>query len=234
MCYACAAAFRAWIDFDWAGAEADFARALALAPASSDTRRLRALRCLVPTNRLEAAEEEMNRAIELDPLSPLLHCQLGMLLNWKREFGRALSTVEAALALRPDYALAHWYRGAAMLLQGRPAEGLPFLQRAMEKLGSNPGMMGSIGLAFGYLGRQAEARAILAQLEAAAREGYVTPISRAWVYLGLGEFDAAFEWLRRAVEVRDPHILALPCKPIYDPLRHDPRFTALLREMRLE
>jgi hypothetical protein len=58
-------------------------------------------------------------------------------------------------------------------------------------------------------------------------------LSRAQVHLGLGETDAVFDWLDRAVDERDPGILDLPCKPIWDPVREDPRFTALLRKMRL-
>ena len=70
--------------------------------------------------------------------------------------------------------------------------------------------------------------------EWAEYKSYVTPFSRALVYIGLGDFDAAFEWLDRAVDERDLHILHLTVKPVYDPIRADPRFHALLRKMKLE
>ncbi len=59
------------------------------------------------------------------------------------------------------------------------------------------------------------------------------PLSRAQIHMALGETDSAFEWLDRAVEERELHVLDLPCKPIWDGLRSDPRFTALLRKMHL-
>ncbi len=226
-------AYRAWMDFDWSGAEADFERARKLNPAAPEVYRARAMTCLVPTSRLAEAEEEMERAVELDPLSPLTYSLLGKVLLWSRQFDRALAELDAALELKPDYAIAHWYRGAGLWFQGRVEEGVTWLQIAGRKIGANPAMVAEIGMGLGFLGRHAEARAALAEVEAAGRERYVTPIARAWVYLGLGELDSTFEWLERAVEERDPHILDLPCKPLYDPIRDDPRFAALLHKMRL-
>lgn len=103
----------------------------------------------------------------------------------------------------------------------------------MRRIGRAPAAIGVLGYGLARLGRRAEARAILAELDAAESRSYVTPMSRAWVHIGLGEFDNAFEWLDRAVEERDPHVLHFPCQPAYDPMRQDPRFPALLRKMRL-
>jgi tetratricopeptide (TPR) repeat protein len=196
---------------------------------------LRAAYYLVPTGRLREAEEEMRRAVASDPVSPVAHVELGRVLLWAREFDRAQAELDAAYDLRPDHPLAVWFRGAGLYFQGRIEEALALWQEAMKKAGPNPGMIGAIGMALGYLGRRAEARAALDALAAAEREvgGYAPRLSRAQVYLGLGETDGVFEWLQRAVEERDPAILDLPCKPIWDKVRDDPRFTALLRSMRL-
>jgi hypothetical protein len=104
----------------------------------------------------------------------------------------------------------------------------------MQQVGANPAMLGAIGLAFGRLGRQAEARAALADLDAAEAKGATPRVSRAQIHLGLGEVDAAFACLGRAVDERDPGILDLPGKPIWDVLRGDRRFAALLARMRLD
>jgi hypothetical protein len=61
----------------------------------------------------------------------------------------------------------------------------------------------------------------------------VPPSSIAGVHIGLGETDAAFEWLDRAIDARDPLIMPIKSFPYLDPLRRDPRFTALLRKMNL-
>jgi serine/threonine-protein kinase len=231
--HALAGAYRAWADLDWEGAAADFDRALELAPASSHVHMLRTAYYLVPTGRLREAEGEMERAVESDPVSPLAYIELGRVLLWARQFERAQPELEAAFDLRPDYPLAIWYRGAGLYFQGRIDNALALWLQAMHKAGPNPGMIGAIGMAHGFLGHHAEARAALAQLEAADRQGYAPRLSRAQVYLGLGDTDAVFEWLDRAIDERDPGILDLPCKPIWDTVRNDPRFATLLRKMRL-
>lgn len=231
--HAISGVYRAWTDFDWCGAGPDFDRALALAPASSEVHALRALHYLVPTGRLRDAEEEMERVVESDPVSPLAYINLGKVLLWRRQFDRARAALDAALELRPDYPPAIWYRGAALFFQGAFEEGLRFAQEAMRRLGPNPAMMGGIGMALGFLGRHAEARAMLNELAAAERNRYVSPIGAALIHLGLGEIDACFESLARAVEERDPHIFELPVKPTYDRVRNDPRFNELLRTMKL-
>ena len=90
------------------------------------------------------------------------------------------------------------------------------------------------GAMYGWAGREREARQVLDQLKRLARTTYVSSLSFAWLYMGLQELDLAFQWLDRAVDERDPQITQLPCKPIYDGLRVDSRFPALLRKMGLE
>lgn len=65
-------------------------------------------------------------------------------------------------------------------------------------------------------------------------ERYVLPTSVAHVSLGLGEFDAAFEWFDRAVEERDQVMMPILSDAHFDPIRDDPRFAALLRKMNLD
>lgn len=166
-------------------------------------------------------------------MSPLAHIELGKVLLWARQFDRAQATMEAAFELRPDYWLAAWYRGVALYFQGRIEEALRIWQSVQKKTGATPVGIGSIGMGLGQLGRYTEARAALADLDAAEGQSYVPRFSRAQIHMGLGETDTAFERLDRAVEEREVHILDLPCKPIWDGLRSDPRFTALLHKMRL-
>lgn len=231
--YALSGAYRAWMEFDWKGSESDFERARTLTPASHAVHMLHAVTCLVPTNRLSEAENEMARTLELDPLSPRAYTLAAKVLIWARKFDRAQTRIDAALELRPGYALAQWYRGAALWFQGGREEAIALWGASMNMIGRNPVMMGAIGMGLGYLGRHEEARAILAELNAASSERYMPQVALAQIHLGLGEVDAVFERLDRAVEERDPHILDLPAKPLWDGLRNDSRFTALLRKMRL-
>jgi hypothetical protein len=78
------------------------------------------------------------------------------------------------------------------------------------------------------VGRAAEARELLGRLHAAADEGWVPPLSIALVYAGLGEVDAAFEWIDRAFGVHDPGLVYLGVKPGWEPLHTDPRWAGML------
>lgn len=231
--YALSGAYRAWMDFDWSGAAIDFDRALELTPASERARTLRASHYLVPTGRLQEAEQQLELALESDPLSPLAHIELVRVLIWQRQFDRARARMEAALDLWPEQAFVKWFMGVAFYFQGRFEEALKLWWPAMQKIGTTPTMTGAIGMAIGQLGRHAEARQILAEMEAGAHRSYMPSLCRAQVHVGLGESDAAIDLLERAVEERDPHLLDLPYKPTWDCLRANPRFTALLRKMLL-
>src|SRR5271157_2382928 len=231
--YALSGAYRALLDFDWSGASADFDRALDLTPASEQSHRMRAVYYLVPTGRLLEAEQEMEHAVELDPLSPLAYIELVKVLLWERQFDRARARMETAFELWPEYALAKWFVGVTFYFQGRIEEALALWRPALQKIGNSPSLIGPIAMALGQLGHVSEARQMLAEMEAAQDEVYVPALSCAQVHVGLGENDAALQLLDRAVEEREPHILELPFKPIWDGLRKDPRFARLLRKMRL-
>ena len=85
------------------------------------------------------------------------------------------------------------------------------------------------GYIYAKTGRGNEAREVLRTLHDASATRYVPPYARALVYAGLGEADAAIEWLSKAVDARDVHLLFLPVDPKWDPFRDDPRFQEILR-----
>ena len=95
-------------------------------------------------------------------------------------------------------------------------------------------MQGWLGLSLALAGKVAEARILLGRLHEMAATAYVPPTSFAWIHLGLGEIDSAFEWLDRAIDGRDQFMMAIKSYAFFDPVRSDPRFDALLRKMHLD
>lgn len=224
---------RALFDFDWPGAETAFGQGLACHPGSPAILRTHAASVLFPTGRLEEAEKEASHVMELDPLSPDAHFLMALALFFRRQYDRAEASIQATLDLGPANPFAQWVGGLIAVLQRRPEAGIAKCKEAVDLFGRIPMLSGGLGMLYGWSGRMKEARSALEEIEKAGATTYVSPMYRAWVYLGLGEFDNTFEWLDRAIEMRDPHILHLPVKPVYDSLRPDPRFAALLRKMRL-
>jgi|WetSurMetagenome_2_1015567.scaffolds.fasta_scaffold446640_2 hypothetical protein len=80
--------------------------------------------------------------------------------------------------------------------------------------------------------RRSKARKLLSQLETLAATSHVPALAFAWAYLGLAD-DRVFDWLSRAIIDRDPAVIHLPSMPIYDAIREDRRFQALLARMNL-
>ena len=91
----------------------------------------------------------------------------------------------------------------------------------------------TLGYALARGGRADEARAILAELDALAARGYVSPVAFATLYLGLGDMERALDWTERALEARRGWLAYLRVNPIMDPMRGHPRFDALVARMRL-
>jgi serine/threonine-protein kinase len=88
-----------------------------------------------------------------------------------------------------------------------------------------------LGHAYAVNGRRAEALRILEELNARRREIYVSPLSFAIIYIGLGQLDDAFHWLELARQAADPWLTENNFDPVFDPVRADARWRKLRREM---
>jgi tetratricopeptide (TPR) repeat protein len=108
------------------------------------------------------------------------------------------------------------------------AEAIAELEKAHKLSGQNPLILGPLGSCYGGLGDKEKALVLLEELNAAARQMYVAPISWVMLYLGMGDIEHAFEWLEKAAEARDVLLYYLKVGPIYDKIRDDLRYQDLL------
>jgi hypothetical protein len=93
---------------------------------------------------------------------------------------------------------------------------------------------GYLAYAYAASGQRGRALALARELEERSRREYISPVTVALAYTGLGDKDGAFRWLERAADLRDPGVLVLRVEPLFDPLRSDPRFTRLLTRVGLQ
>jgi serine/threonine-protein kinase len=119
-------------------------------------------------------------------------------------------------------------------MQGLWAEAERVLREAMTLPGTGSYTLATLGYVLARAGRRDEALALLAELEARRRAGYVSPVAFATVEIGLERRDQALEWAERALAERRGWLAYLRVNPLMDPLRGHPRFQALLEAMRLE
>lgn len=218
-------------EYQWSGAEQDFKRALELSPSNADTYALYGRLCAALA-RYDEAIALQRRAHELDPMAQRMDL-LTTLLRAGR-YDQAVVEAEAAMELDPAYDRARATLGWAYFLSGRKAEGLAELERAVAAAPTNTIWLGQLGEAYALAGDMKRARETLRELEARARNGYVSPYHFAYVYTGLGEFDQAMDWLERAVAERTGPAYGIKGSFLLTRLQTHPRFRALLRQMKLE
>jgi serine/threonine-protein kinase len=226
---------RGIFDFDWVGAEQEFRRALELNPASPMVRYYYGFYFLRPRGRLDEALSQLQRVVELDPLSARYNASLGYLYYVTGQQDLAIAQQQRAIELDPSYYAPHWLLAIAYAYMGRFEEAIAAAQKACELSGRSARTLGLLALAYGRAGLRSEAQALLGELTTQRRRAYVPPIALAEAYVGLGEVDQALEWVEKGVEERDLQLLCgLKCEPGYVPLHGHPRYQALLRKMNLE
>jgi tetratricopeptide (TPR) repeat protein len=217
-------------DFDWAGAEREFQRALELNPNSADTYDLYGRVCS-SLGRFEESIAMERRAQELDPLAHRSDFATSLLRAGRYE--EALREAERAVEFEPLYDRAHATIGWAYLRIGRADEGIAELERAAALSPDDTAWLGQLGEAYAEAGRTAQAREVLARLTEMSTRRYVSPYHMAYVYTGLGEDDRAIDWLERAYEERAGAVYGIRGSFLFTRLRSHPRFVALLRRMNL-
>jgi TolB-like protein/Tfp pilus assembly protein PilF len=232
--HALLAQYHKQLDYNWPEVEREMSHALALGPNSPVVRVRYALHGLMPHGRLEEAVEQIDFALKFDPMST--YTRTGLVINlvlWHR-YDRALAEAQRLIELDPNAYWGHLVIGACYRDLEMFNESIAAHRKAVEVSGHSAVMLGWLGLVLGLSGETDEPRVLLARLKEMSAGAYVPPSSFAWIHLGLGEIDSAFEWLDRAVDGRDQLMMPIKSYAFLDPLRPDPRFAALLRKMNLE
>lgn len=220
-------------DWDWSGAEMEFKQALELNPGYAGAHQWYSA-YLTAMGRHREAIAEIRRAQELDPLSAHINMSVAVRVFMARQYDQAIEQCQKTLEMDPNFATARYWLGLAYEQKGRYKEALTELQKARDLLGQKE-LAGLVGHTYAVAGKRGEALKILNELlELSKRKDeFIDPSYIAYVYIGLGEKDQAFEWLNKAVERRSGELFGLKVDPVFDPLRSDPRFQELLRRVGL-
>ena len=217
-------------DWDWPGAEREFQQSLKLNPGYVHGHHWYA-HFLLSSGRQEEALAESKRALDLDPVSPIINLHLGWHYLYTKQYDRALEQLAKTLELDPNYALAHWYRGQAYEQKKMYDEALKEMRRAQDLLPGNLGVRADIGHVYAVSGDKPQAEKVIAQLEEDSKQRYVNQYEVALVYLGLGEKDLAFKALEQAFREHSDQLIYLKVDPRLDAMRNDRRFTELVERV---
>ena len=232
--HALLAQFHKTVEYNWPEVQREMALALGLNPNSPLVRMRYAWSWLMPHGHMEEAVAEVESALQLDPLSLQGHTMLVILLVISHQHEKTLEAARRLLEINPNAYWAYLSIGSTYRDQGELGKAIHAHRKAFEASGGSAAMTGWLGLTLGLSGNADEAGALLERLHALAAQGYVPPTSHAWIHLGLGEIDRAFEWLNRAVDECDQFMMPIKSYRFFDPIRDDPRFRALLHRMNLQ
>ena len=218
--------------WQWSEAEKEFRRAIELNPNYATAYHWYSIH-LRALGKYDTAAAMIQKAHELDPLSSVISINVSRMYQLQNKTDASIENSLKLIELDSNFAPGYEYLGLSYLKQGRSAEAITALKKAVEFSGGSSITLGDLGYVYANSGKRTEALAVLKQLEDkyARKEAigqYIAP-----VYLGLGEKDKAFEWLEKDFQVRNGKLPEIRWQLQFESLRDDPRFKDLLKRMNL-
>ncbi len=188
---------------------------------------------LLALGRLEEAEILLLKAIEIDPLAPVIYTALSKVYIEKRNFNQAISFLQRALDLDPHFPRAYYKLAEVQIRQENYKEALNFAKEALKYSGNGLEYRTQVGFIYGKMGRRSEAEKILNELFVSSKKEFVSPILIASMYAGIGDKENAFKWLEQCYQDHSGELIYIRIEPTFDTLHDDPRYTALLKKIGL-
>jgi len=210
---------------DFGRAEQAYERARALAPGNAQVLRFTG-GFAVHMGRFDRGVSDLRRAVTLDPLNPRSHAALGMGFYSARRYQEAATALTQVISLNPEDESSPSWRGLVYYAGGD-------LARARSSCESKPDYWGDqwcLAVVYDKLGRHADAEAAVAKIK--ATEGDAAAYQYATIYAQWGDKPKALAWLDTAMRLRDAGLELLKTDPLADPLRKEPRFQAVMRELK--
>ena len=218
--------------WDWAGAEKEYQRALELNPGSSAAHMNYSI-LLSALGRHGEAIAEAQAALQRDPLSPLMETNLGWRYEQARQFALAEQQYRKILNMGDQFGPVLANLADVLVATGRSKEAIKEIQKVRPETLPRLALESQLVRAYAASGQKAEAGKILEKIKKEPPGIYASPHLYATIYAALGERDQAFAWLDKAAEEHNPWLIFVRVATPLDPIRSDPRFTALLRRMNL-
>jgi TolB-like protein/Tfp pilus assembly protein PilF len=220
-------------EWNWDEGEQKIQMALKLNPSYAHGHHMYSNLNLAAQGRLDEALREIRRARELSPLSLPHNAVLGKIYYLQREYERAIGQLRETVDLDPYFAMTYLYIGKAYREIGMFEDAIKAHQKAVS-LSKVNWFLGELGYTSAVCGRRIEASNLVKEMLRRSKSEYVSAHAIALIYTGLGETDLALEWLEKAYREMDLELTWIKVDPVYDTLRENPRFEALLRRTNLE
>jgi Tfp pilus assembly protein PilF len=226
------ARIHSFYEYDWAAAEREHRRAIALGPGDADVHTFYGI-MLTLQGRFDEAEREFKLAQQLDPLSADKYPPLALMLNFRGDYTSAMEQSRRLLEIDPNSWIAHSNLSRSHESMGDHVQALKEAQRALA-LEPGPEQTSELALEYARSGNPEQAREVIGQLERMSAHAYVSPAHTATIYAVLGDKTTAVDLLEKAYEIRDVNLAWIKVDHNYDSLRSEPRFIGLLKKVGLD
>ncbi|MGK0314605.1 MAG: adenylate cyclase [Saprospiraceae bacterium] len=220
-----------WQNWDIESAYRHINKALELRP--SDVILLTMSNILTVEGKLDAAQNYIDKALQLDPFSAMNHHYKGFLFYLQGKYEKALPYLEKSLQLKPDLPFPHIYMGAIPLLTGQASDGLTFFQNLPENEGGDLTKLGGTTLAYAALEDDNKTADGIAKLEAALDTDSMGSAMQFLILVKtmMKKYDEAIQLIEQAVRYRLPLALLIYTDPILKPLHSIARFQELMQQI---
>jgi adenylate cyclase len=230
--HASLALVKVFYEWDWAGAEKEYQRAIELNPGYASAHHWYGW-YLALTGRLSEAIAQIKKADELDPLSLEINSDLGLSFFFAKQYEQALEQFQKALEEEPDSIWTRFFLGWSLEQMGLLERAISEYNKARRVDESSPLIIAALGHAYALMGRYDEAQTALTEMKELSARRHISPYLFTIIYIALGDHDRAFAELEKDYENRSEALAWLKVDPRLDPLRADPRFTDLLQRVGL-
>jgi len=217
-------------DWDWDAAEQELKKALELNPNYSTALEWYSLYLMI-MGRFDEAVQEAKHALELYPLSLIINAVLGGIYYFAGKNEEAIEQFQRTIEIESDFSLTYLFQSGALANLNRFEEAVESLKKLDYLTAGSPFALGYLGAGVAGAGQKDEAQKMLDQLNELSKKKSVSPFYIAMVYLGLDDKDKLFEYLEKAYEERESLLAFINSWPLFDSLRPEPKFKAILKKM---
>jgi DNA-binding winged helix-turn-helix (wHTH) protein/Flp pilus assembly protein TadD len=219
-------------DWDFAAAEKEFRRALELNPSYVNAHHWYSHE-LVALGRMGESHEQSELALGLAPTDVVINEHMAWHHMMAREYDRSISQADKAVELDPAFVQAHRVLALDLLYTGRAKEACTEFEKGVDLSHGDPVATAYLARCYALTHREGDAHRLVAGLEQAAAERYISAAEIAAVYAALNDAPSALKWLDRAIDERAGSVIYLNADRVWDPLRSNPAFLEDLHRINL-
>ena len=172
---------------------------------------------LLNLGRTQEALDQTAAALVIDSLWVKGYQDLGFILTLEGKYAEAIDQLDKALELDPGFPVTHVCFGFALVNSRRFTEAIAAFTKSVEFGGGGPFFRASLAFALGFSGQREAAQTILDELVAQREQTYVQAALIAWIHIGMAEYDAAFDWLEKALEEHSALLISVPSFGFWTP-----------------